>query len=67
MNDGGSQDSWRPLNSLTDAAGRFGNHTPRLKRLGGTPSVARCHPGGSTAPVGQTMAGQYGFLLGGPA
>jgi hypothetical protein len=34
MNDGGSQDSWRPLNSLTDAAGRLGNHTPRLKRLG---------------------------------
>jgi hypothetical protein len=30
-----SQDSWQALNSLTDAAERFVNHTPRLKRLEG--------------------------------
>ncbi|HEY7129009.1 MAG TPA: hypothetical protein VH332_05025 [Nitrospira sp.] len=30
-----SQDSWQALNSLTNAAERFVNHTPRLKRLEG--------------------------------
>lgn len=28
-----SEDSWQVLNSVTDAAERFVNHSPRLKRL----------------------------------
>ncbi len=28
-----SKDSWRALNSVTDAAERFVNRSPRLKRL----------------------------------
>lgn len=27
------QDSWHALNTVTDAAERFVNHTPRIKRL----------------------------------
>jgi hypothetical protein len=30
-----SEDSWQALNSVTDAAERFVNRTPRLKRLEG--------------------------------
>ena len=33
MKRGSSQDSWYALNTLTDAAERFVNHTPRIKRL----------------------------------
>ena len=29
------EDSWQTLNSLTDAAERFVNHSPRLRRLEG--------------------------------
>jgi hypothetical protein len=33
MNRRSTEDSWQALNSVMDAAERFVNHTPRLKRL----------------------------------
>jgi len=67
MNDGGVA---RFLAAAQQPHGRgraFGESYTEAQAAWGTPSVARCHPGGSTAPVGQMMAGQYGFLLGGLA